>query len=170
MLLLAAGCRTTKELPQTEAAYPSQGLRHIPDAVLQNQHLQYLHLGVQGITAYASLSALPNNRNHISALPDAFCRLTQLQHLNLGYNDLQTLPAQFSQLVNLQHLDLSFNTALNIGTEKIRLYPLRQLKYLNIMGTRFAPADKDSLHQYLGSHVTIITTWEEFIRHGTRKN
>jgi Leucine-rich repeat (LRR) protein len=148
LITIVFGCHTVKQVYPSEINLAEKQLQAVPDSVLYNQHIKYLNLGVNGYTIYPPLSALVESErtlnNQITSLPDAFCQLKKLQTLNLNFNKLQTLPTHFSRLQNLTYLDLSFNKELNMEKEKAKLYGLKKLRYLNIMGTKATLADKDS--------------------------
>ncbi|MBI5715702.1 MAG: leucine-rich repeat domain-containing protein [Chloroflexi bacterium] len=69
----------------------------------------------------------------LTELPEALGQLTQLQSLNLSYNQLTTLPEWLGQLTQLRSLDISYNrlTALPRSIGK-----LTQLKSLDLSGNQ----------------------------------
>jgi Leucine-rich repeat (LRR) protein len=171
--IAALSCRTAKQVHPTEINLAEKQLQSIPDSILRNHHIEYLNLGVNGYTIYPPLSALGESErklnNQITTLPDAFCRLKKLKTLNLNFNNLQTLPTHFSRLENLENLDIGFNKDLNPVKEIDKLYGLKKLRYLNIMGTKATLADKDSLQQQLGSGVNIILTLKDLMQYEKQK-
>ncbi|XP_059065761.1 disease resistance protein Roq1 [Cryptomeria japonica] len=69
----------------------------------------------------------------MDSLPEGFCLLESLEHLQLrGFDKLTSLPGEFGLLTNLRHLDLS-------NCRKLRMLPdsfkqLINLQYINLSG------------------------------------
>ncbi|XP_059065771.1 disease resistance protein RPV1 [Cryptomeria japonica] len=79
--------------------------------------------------------AVPNSYIHNDSLPEGFCLLESLEHLQLNrFDKLTSLPREFGLLTNLRHLDLSH-------CEKLRMLPdsfkqLINLQYINLRGCK----------------------------------
>jgi small GTP-binding protein len=69
--------------------------------------------------------------NGLGSLPDGLQKLTNLQHLNISWNNLGSLPDWLQKLTNLQTLNISFNS---LGSLPDWLQKLTNLQTLNISG------------------------------------
>lgn len=73
--------------------------------------------------------------NHIGRLPAKFGNLSMLQSLNLFANRLNQLPNSFKNLQNLLTLDLSYNIFDSFPTE---IFDLKNIKNLNVMANQIS--------------------------------
>lgn len=73
--------------------------------------------------------------NFTGALPSSIQRLTDLQYLLLGGNDITSIPSDWSTLTQLRVVELSGNNRL-AGTLPVSLFDLPKLHTLRIQGTQ----------------------------------
>jgi len=78
------------------------GLQAIPENILNQKQLRYLNL-----------SGGWDYRNHFSNLSKVF-DLTELNHLDLGFCQIDSLPSGIQKLTHLTYLSLTFNDSLKI--------------------------------------------------------
>src|SRR5262249_16939307 len=78
-------------------------------------------------TRLTSLQTLNLGSNQLTTLPEAITRLASLQSLDLGSNQLTTLPEAITRLASLQSLDLSDNPLTTLPEAIARLASLQTL-------------------------------------------
>eukprot|EP01018_Ginkgo_biloba_P021960 Gb_23826 [translate_table: standard] len=113
----------------------SNRLRKFPKSIGLLKHLENLVLN--GLGRNGSLGTNIGSRDHsnfsLQTLPDEFCDLQSLQHLELlDCRALVLLPLRFGDLTNLQHVNLN-------GCRKLEMLPdsfnrLTRLQYLDLRG------------------------------------
>jgi hypothetical protein len=64
--------------------------------------------------SFSELEHLDLGFNNLKVLPAAVCKLKKLRILNLGYNYLKELPQEFGELTNLEEVDLSNNFLVDL--------------------------------------------------------
>ena len=124
------------EANSTELDLSGLGLKAVPVAIGQLQHLTKLYLFDNQLTVLPKeLSQLQNlmelhlSRTQLTALPKELGQLQKLTALNLSDNQLTALPKELGQLQNLTELDLSRNQLSQVPQE---LGKLNKLTYLNL--------------------------------------
>jgi Leucine-rich repeat (LRR) protein len=145
----------------------NQGLKEVPDSVLQRAGLKRLYLG-NAFSLYPPLSGSENDQlkrdssfNSIEELPEAFCRLKNLESLYLTANGLKKLPPCFHLLKKLDTLDLSFNPGLKLREIEPQLSKMTGLKYLVLVGIELDAGSLIFLHALLPENTRIVTKMEE---------
>ncbi|XP_059065639.1 disease resistance protein RPV1 [Cryptomeria japonica] len=79
-----------------------------------------------------SMAALMRD-SPMDILPEGFCLLESLEHLQLrGFDKLTSLPREFGLLTNLRHLDLSYCSNLMMLPDSFK--QLINLQYINLSG------------------------------------
>ncbi|XP_019626607.1 PREDICTED: uncharacterized protein LOC109471708 [Branchiostoma belcheri] len=116
-------------------------LRTLPPEVWRLTQLEWLDLSGNQLqtlppeTLPAEIGQLTNVKHldlsmcGLRTLPPEVWRLTQLERLDLSWNQLQTLPAEIGQLTNVKRLDLSRCKLRTLPPEVGRL---TQLEWLNL--------------------------------------
>ncbi|GLJ35495.1 hypothetical protein SUGI_0713770 [Cryptomeria japonica] len=80
----------------------------------------------------------------LESLPNQFCRLQSLEHLQLiSCKMLSSLPSRFGHLTNLRHLDLSFSYQSETLPDSFK--QLKLLQYLNLMECKMLTLKSDIL-------------------------
>lgn len=72
-----------------------------------------------GIDVFSNLEYLNLGYNELENLPDSIGNLSNLQYLNLAYNQLSSLPTSIGNLINLKNIELSNNQFLTSLPESI---------------------------------------------------
>lgn len=98
------------------------GLTEIPGEIFELTHLHTLNL-----------SNWHSEDRKIKNLPEDIKKLKNLQHLDLGGNELKYLPAGITEIRNLRELDLSGNYLCEL---KDPILSLEYLQYLDLSGNR----------------------------------
>ncbi|GLJ40672.1 hypothetical protein SUGI_0839800 [Cryptomeria japonica] len=84
----------------------------------------------------------------ITTLPEEFCDLQSLEHLELRYwKALSSIPTRFGQLTNLLHVDLCFCQELGVLPDSFK--QLKRLLYLDLSGCRNLSVKSDILEDML---------------------
>ncbi|HEY1045135.1 MAG TPA: hypothetical protein VGF79_01770 [Bacteroidia bacterium] len=140
ILVLAIGCKPSRNSEHLRLDLSNQSLLIIPDSVYSLRELESLQLGNE-FTLYPPLSALANeqdsisNLNRITEISSEVAKLKRLRYLGTCNNDLKSIPKEIVELNQLDTLDLSFNKHLNIKASFETLKLMSGLKYLNIVET-----------------------------------
>jgi len=90
-----------------------------------------------------SRDVLNPNAQPLSALPPEIGRLTNLQHLNLSYNNLKELPPEIGNLTQLKILDLSANELQELPRE---MGNLNALRVLNLSANQLTDLSEEVTH------------------------
>jgi Leucine-rich repeat (LRR) protein len=87
--------------------------------------------------------------NKITQVSNDIAKLSRLRSLGLRGNNITFLPKEIAQLEGLDSLDVSFNTNFSLETQLELLKTMSQLKYLNVVGTKFNELNIDELKKAL---------------------
>lgn len=107
---------------------------HLPDSLLDLQHLQSLSLGSNRlhsipatIQQLSSLEFLYLGGNFITSIPPELANLPSLSYLVLCDNKIQSIPPQLAQLHSLRSLSLHNNLLTYLPREILHLVHLEEL-------------------------------------------
>ena len=136
----------------------NKNLSVIPDSVLNNSNLTHLAIGSRAalLTPFAGFEE-PEDRIHLTSLPDKLCNLQRLTVLSVSDNDLEQLPACLGNLQQLEKLDLSGNSKLDIRSAMPVLQELKKLKELNLYGIVSVLKDTAWVRQQLSATVEKLS-------------
>jgi Leucine-rich repeat (LRR) protein len=154
LLLDGPGCKQQPKSHLTTLDLSNHNLTSIPDSVFALSQLVHLELG-NNFTIYPALSAIGgydargDRMNKITQVSNDIAKLSRLRSLGLRGNNITFLPKEIAQLEGLDSLDVSFNTNFSLETQLELLKTMNQLKYLNVVGTKFNELNIDELKKAL---------------------
>jgi len=120
----------------------------VEDGEMDLSMMELTEAPVKEIATFKKVYSLDLSNNHLTAIQNSFCVLTNLTKLDLSKNQICELPENFGDLIRLQHLDLYRNQLTHLP---LSFGNFKKLRWLDLKDNPLVPAIKDAAGDCLDS-------------------